>query len=1007
MRMALLRAALVLASLPASGATIEYRLELVRESLTGVHCRYREVIDGVESDRYATYPCLETAPPAAGQRIPSPLRRVNGRVVRRYLVEDAPLERYEVDVDLANGAVVRRVPLFFRGKAAAVFDPNPVASLNAPGLQDQNDAASAVPPAAYHVVDLNGVAASGPLRGPWATMVDRQPPQVAPPDAAGSLIFDRQQDGFEDVNAYFHITRNQEYVQSLGYTGSRAIAPYSIEVDAHSLNGGDNSVFLPSITSYGRGTLHFGEGGTDDAEDADLVVHEYGHALLEWIAPGTFGGSFSSESRALAEGFCDYWAYAAHRSVRAASGRDLYCIADWDARCWLDEASQRCGYAPGSDCLRRVDGTLTMADYLDRDTSGTEHLNGSIWSSALREVHDALIAMHGAEEGRAIAASIILESFFGAPPKPTYAVMGQRLIESDRLLYNGAHTMTICAAMATRGIVGACDVRPRGELTLFQSAEPPRAISEGDPAGVVSTLTIEDPRQIERLLVRVDIEHSARGDLRVELIAPDGAVVLLQQVSNDRQADVHVTFGLDSEPAQPLEIFRGRSAAGTWRLRVSDLRVRDQGTLVSWGLLIQFAGDARLTARPVAPMRSMIPVVAHSFGVNDTTFRSDLRIANPTAEPRTVTLLFTPSGHDGRSSFSAIDVFLPAGQTVAFEDVVSSAFAATGSGSLEVLGDVVVMSRTVHASGSGTVGTEVPPISDTTAVGEGGLYVNGLLLPGWRFNVGITETAGGSGTIRVETSAATRELTILPFSNVQFLIAGADAKVTVTAGMARVGVYLAQVEYTNGDAMLIPGRLLESRAGIAPAASASGVDGTFWSSDFWSAVPEIAFPHIVDISYRTGDEELLPERLDEIELDVVATVFSRPGTVGALIASLPAPYVAHTRINAAGTSQYVPFLNPDGPALQHLPFLDNAGAWRTNIGFVSLEPALAEITVFDASGAEVERRLLWTERGLAQLSLANPVTAGRAEVRFLAGSGRAYASVIDQRTRDATLFVSE
>jgi len=358
---------MILALLLSFGAAPDLRLELVRHSLTGTHCRYREYVDGLPSDRYVVTPCPASAlaaPKIAAAAIASDgLLNVDGRVVRRVIAEERPLERFAYDYDVETGALVRRTPLFFNGKAARVFDPNPVAALNDPSLQDQNDAATAVPDSAYFDVELDDLAATGALRGPWVTMIDRQPPNTAPPDAASPLVFDRASDGFEDVNAYFHIDRTQRYLQSLGYTGDRAVAAYPVETDAHAVSGQDNSFFLPSLTQPGTGTLYFGEGGTDDAEDADLVVHEYTHAIQEWIAPGTFGGTFASEARALSEGISDYWAYSAHAERRVASGRDPFCFADWDVRCWEDDASQQCGYDPGTDCLRRL-GRITLFSFV-------------------------------------------------------------------------------------------------------------------------------------------------------------------------------------------------------------------------------------------------------------------------------------------------------------------------------------------------------------------------------------------------------------------------------------------------------------------------------------------------------------------------------------------------------------------------------------------------------------------------------------------------------------------
>ncbi|HET8796493.1 MAG TPA: M36 family metallopeptidase, partial [Thermoanaerobaculia bacterium] len=458
----------MLALFLALAAAPELRLEAVRESLTGVHCRSRVYVDSLPTDEVVVHRCdaaqrsaAQVSAPHGGQPHD---RWWNGRRVRRTIVYESPIEPWAVDTDPATGAILRRVPLFFNAtKPARVFEVNPVVAMNDPSLQDRNDAASAVPPRAYADVQLPDVAESGPLRGPHAQLVDRQAPSIAPPDAAASLLFDREQDGFEDVHAYFHIDRSQRRVQSLGYRGSRAIAPYAIEIDAHAVSGADNSHFLPSFVEPGRGTLYFGEGGTDDAEDADIVVHEYGHALLEWIAPGAFGGATTSEGRALAEGFCDYWAFSAHRAARAASGRDPYCFADWDARCWEDDPSQRCTYPPGSDCLRRLDSPLTYADYDRTDRSGIEHRNGTIWSSALREIHEAV--------GRDAADTIILEAAFGVPSPATFAGVARLLLHADQLLYGGTHAPAICAAMTRRGILSDCYQEWRGELTVFQSPD--------------------------------------------------------------------------------------------------------------------------------------------------------------------------------------------------------------------------------------------------------------------------------------------------------------------------------------------------------------------------------------------------------------------------------------------------------------------------------------------------------------------------------------------------------
>jgi subtilisin-like proprotein convertase family protein len=936
-------------------------LELARESLTGTHYRYREYVNGVPSDEYITSKYLL---PAHGEKVPKAdegLRLSRGRIIRRRIIEESPLEPYAHDYDATTGALLRRTPLFFHAKPARVFDPNPVVALNDPTLRDSNDSASAVPGTAYIDVTLPDQA----LDGPHVKLVDRQPRDVAPPE--GALVFDRDQDGFEDVSAYFHIDRNQRHLQSLGYTGVRAVVPYAIEVDAHAANGADNSFFIPSSTEAGTGTLYFGEGGTDDAEDADLLVHEYAHAVMEWIAPGTFGGSFAGEARAIGEGIGDYWAFSAHVAARRASGRDPYCFADWDARCWQDATSEGCGYEVGSDCLRRLDSTKTMEDYDETETSGVEHRNGAIWSSALREIHEKL--------GRAITDTVVVESLFGAPPRPTFAVMTHRLLEADRLLYQGVHADVICSAMFARGIVTQCDLTPRGGRTLFQSTTHDVPIPENSPVGVTSTITITDARAIEQLFVRVDVEHPSRGDLRVELTAPDGTVILLHQLSSARTPNIHVSYGLTAVPFESLDVLRGRSAAGVWTLFVADRRPRDAGSFQSWGLEIVFAGDEPQTTRPHDESAQMIPVIANLFGQNGR-YVSDLRLANPNDTARGATLIFTRSGEDGRTRFAAVQVSLAPRQTIAFDDVVERTFHTFGSGTLEVLGDVIVTSR--------INGQQVPPNLDTTTFNAPPLLVASMTEDVARFNFGLAETAGARGVVRV----GERELTIEPFSHVQVPAGPEFLEVRVVEGDARVAAYISQI---GEDEMFIPAETAAApRTRIAPVITTQTSDEPLWRSDLWLG-SRIATQFLVE-AIPGG---IVPVTSPNAFEDVLALMFHRTVTFAALRVTLPEGVVAATRIVTPGTTQFVPFVS-DGPSEQHLLFIESSDTVRTNIGIVAAVPSSAEVIVYDASGTEVERHTLATSGGIAQVRVNARVANGRAVVRFTNGVGRAYASVIGQ-----------
>jgi len=75
--------------------------------------------------------------------------------------------------------------------------------------------------------------------------------------------------------------------------------------------------------------------------------------------------------------------------------------------------------------------------------------------------------------------------------------------------------------------------------------------------------------------VEVHIIHPFRGDLVIDLLAPDGTAYRLQSRSADSGDDIHTTYvvNLSSEPRN-----------GTWRLRVRDRRAGNTGFIDSWTL---------------------------------------------------------------------------------------------------------------------------------------------------------------------------------------------------------------------------------------------------------------------------------------------------------------------------------------------------------------------------------------------------------------------------------------
>ncbi|WP_250033478.1 M4 family metallopeptidase [Paractinoplanes maris] len=99
-------------------------------------------------------------------------------------------------------------------------------------------------------------------------------------------------------------------------------------------------------------------------------------------------------------------------------------------------------------------------------------------------------------------------------------------------------------------------------------------------AAVTSSITISGCARAasSTSTVAVNIPHTFRGDLRVDLVAPDGTVYSLKPSSTSDSADnVNTTYSknLSSEAAN-----------GTWQLRVQDTYARDTGYINTWTLTV-------------------------------------------------------------------------------------------------------------------------------------------------------------------------------------------------------------------------------------------------------------------------------------------------------------------------------------------------------------------------------------------------------------------------------------
>lgn len=252
---------------------------------------------------------------------------------------------------------------------------------------------------------------SGWLRGAWVDARTDFFSQAKEP----TLVFDYSADStgsaFHAVNAYWHIDTFQDYLQTtLGITSANN---RQTVIYAHALSA-DNSMYSPLTKD-----IRFGDGGVDDAEDGEIIIHEYGHAIHDDIIPNYTN---SGETGAISEGFGDYLA-------ATFGGNSL--VGEWDAT----------AYNPGPPpFLRRTDGSKIYPQDIDFEI----HDDGEIISAVWWRLHGEL--------GQQLTDRLVIESFFHIGPDATFVDFADAMLLVDQELYSSTHAPAIYAAYQDRGI---------------------------------------------------------------------------------------------------------------------------------------------------------------------------------------------------------------------------------------------------------------------------------------------------------------------------------------------------------------------------------------------------------------------------------------------------------------------------------------------------------------------------------------------------------------------------
>ena len=328
----------------------------------------------------------------------------------------------------------------------SVFDPDPLTTAGVqygPPYVNAGDADIPELNAERRQVPLRdiarGVDGQYRLEGPYVRIVSGTeigapytPPVLSSPDG---FHFGRGNDFFEAVNAYYHIDKSQRYIQELD--PQLDIHNFQIRVNPHGMGAADNSQYRPASN-----VLLFGRGGIDDAEDAHVILHEYGHALLQASAPGLIP---YSEGAALHEGWADYWAATYTRHLIESGQvpfRDWRKVFTWDGNeSWEGRWLDHMGRYPDDTPCATAEGYCSIWE------------DGRLWATTLMEIYSIL--------GKQVTDHLNLLSHAYLIAPATMRDAAEAILQADQDYYGGAHLSVILEIFRNRGFVGAGDYAPQ------------------------------------------------------------------------------------------------------------------------------------------------------------------------------------------------------------------------------------------------------------------------------------------------------------------------------------------------------------------------------------------------------------------------------------------------------------------------------------------------------------------------------------------------------------------
>jgi len=340
---------------------------------------------------------------------------------------------WRIFVSASDGRIIHAensiIPATGGGK---VFRPNPLVCANVSyggNYVHNNGATNSYLDGQLMQVTLNDLTyQSGlyKLNGPYCAVEDFDWPfgHTIPELPTPNFNYTRAQEEFAAVMSYYHVDLAARRILELGYNMPDGLKNFRI--DPHGAWGDRNAYYswppnnnITLGSEYGSGYNTF----VPAAEDADIIWHEYGHAIQWNLTPA--GMSYSGQTQSLQEGSSDYWATSYKRSLYPNY---------WEALCvWFDMDDLYVG--------RRTD--LNWVYPTNYGYGG--HNAGQIWSSALMKIWGDL--------GRDITDNLFLESHLIWGYSPTLRDAATAFMKADLNLYKGNHLCQIHTRFQEHGLI--------------------------------------------------------------------------------------------------------------------------------------------------------------------------------------------------------------------------------------------------------------------------------------------------------------------------------------------------------------------------------------------------------------------------------------------------------------------------------------------------------------------------------------------------------------------------